>query len=386
MDDLDNRDQRRRINLNDVNSLGDFLKFANQSAGNAIKFGLGALTLGLLTVGAVQSIYNIDPGHKGVVKRLGAHYKTMENGGPYLKIPYIDKVIDVDVAVVRSEEFGYRTLKAGGRSEFLSLEVDEKTGDSHLSTDDEDVLRNFVKDQARFGHTIRAANWDEATRKLLQGEYLRLTGDLNMIDVELSLLYVVEDPVAYLFNIEDPRKTLRDIGEYALSLVLGDSSIDEAMTLGKTDIQKRLEKIIQKNLDSYNSGIRITGAQLQDVDPPVAVRPYYNDINTARQDKEKSINEAWSLYNAAVPEAKGKADRTIREASADSVSRVNSNLGDTQRFMQSYHAYKKNPEITRTRMWLESQEKILPSITRVMEQKGAEGGVLQKLDLDKNKK
>ena len=214
-------------------------------------------------------------------------------------------------------------------------------------------------------------------------ESLMLTGDQNIIDINLVVQYRIMDSVKYLFNVRRPHKLIRDATETVIRGITGSKKIDEALTTGKAEIQVMAKDQIQKLLDKYDSGLQIVALQLQDVHPPEQVEAAFKDVVSAREDKERMINEAQGYRNAIIPEARGQAAKIVREAEGYREQNIKRAQGDADRFLQQYEAYKKAPDITRKRIYLETMEEILPNIKKfVMENKGS--GVLPILPLGGN--
>lgn len=329
-------------------------------------------------VALLSALYTVRPDSEGVIKRLGNYSRTTQPG-LHLKIPYIESVTKVPLRRIQKQEFGYRTLKGGERSEYLDVDNVEKVGDS--------VLYDFIEEQRKLGFVEEEGTLAQRVAKLLQGEYQMLTGDLNVADVEFIVQYKIKDSAAFLFNVKNQVKTIRDLSEVAMRQVVGDSSVDEALTIGRIDIQVKAKEKLQEILDNYNTGIHVVDIKLQSVNPPRKVRPAFNEVNEAKQDREKIVNKAWEDYNTIIPKATGDAERMVKEAEAYSVERINEAKGDAERFVQVWREYTKAKDVTRKRMYLETLAKLLPKIETkwLIEQKGAEGGLLLKLDLEEKK-
>lgn len=321
-------------------------------------FGLTAL---------LTSIYAVGPDSNAVVRRFGKYNRTA-SPGLHLKLPFaFERVNIVPVKNIQKEEFGFRTEKAGVRTEY----VDANTRADTL----ERILRAEKEDSSN-------PSW-QSVKDLFQKEYLMLTGDLNMADVQWIVQYQIKDPVKYLFNLRDKRKTIRDMSEAVTRQIVGDRSVDEVITVGRTEIQLESEKKLQEVLDLYDAGVHIVTVKLQSVDPPEKVRDSFNEVNQAKQEKETMINNAWKDYNQVIPKAHGDAEKMIKDAEAYAIDRINTALGDAARFSRIYNEYKNAKDVTRTRLYLETLGEALQKIDEkwVIEQKGAEGGLLQRLDL-----
>lgn len=290
----------------------------------------------------LTGLYTVNPEEMGVIQRFGKYINSTEPG-LHFKIPFgIDKLTKVKVKEVFKEEFGFRTLKPGVRSQY-----------------------------SRRGYDM---------------ESVMLTGDLNIGDVEWIVQYRVKDPVEYLFNVRNVEETIRDLSESVTREVVGDRSVDEVIVLTRKEIADETQQMLQGLLDEYKSGIEIVTVNLQNVNPPERVKPAFNEVNSAKQEKEKIINQAWQNYNEVIPEARGKAKRTIEEAQGYAINRVNRANGDADRFIQMYNTYKSAKTVTRKRMYLETMQKILPNVEKVYIVDEEQKGLLPLLNLDEGGK
>ncbi|NOY78398.1 MAG: FtsH protease activity modulator HflK [Calditrichaeota bacterium] len=280
------------------------------------------ITFGILAILALiflsSSFYQIGPDEEGVILRFGRYVRTTEPG-LHGKIPFgVESVKKVKVKYIFKEEFGFRTLKAGVRTIYSSQRFDN--------------------------------------------ESLMLTGDLNVAVVEWIVRYRIKNARDFLFNVRNPEKTLRDISEAVMREVVGDRRVSEVLTVGRTEIAQNVQLQIQKIMDTYKSGIKIVTVKLQDVNPPDPVKPAFNDVNEAKQEKERMINQAWEAYNKAIPQAKGEAEKTIRNAEGYALNRVNRAKGDANNFIQVWRAYSQAKDVTRRRLYLETLQDVLPKI------------------------
>jgi membrane protease subunit HflK len=241
-------------------------------------------------------------------------------------------------------EFGFRTVSGGARSQFAALTPE------------------------------------------IAAESIMLTGDLNVAVVEWIVQYRIKDPSKYLFKVRSVERTLRDMSEAAMRQVVGDHSVDEVITIGRESISHDAMELLQKLCDLYDNGIEIQQLLLQDVNPPDPVKPAFNEVNQAIQEKERAINEAWAEYNKAVPRAKGEAEQAVRAAEGYALERVNRAEGDAKRFDALYDEYRKAPAVTRKRIYLEGMRAVLPKLGRklVLDEKAR--GVLPLLQLDGDRK
>lgn len=292
----------------------------------------------IVLLAALTSYYTVEQDELAVVTRFGKFNRVTEPG-LHFKLPFgIEKIQKPRVQHIFKEEFGFRTVKAGVRSVY------------------ED--REFLD------------------------ESLMLCGDLSCAVVEWVVQYKIKDPKAYLFNVRDPKKTIRDVSEAALRNIAGDSSVDEILTIRRIEINKEAQEMMQKILDSYGLGVQIVTVKLQDVNPPEEVKPAFNEVNEAKQDRERFINEAWQEYNREVPKAKGEAKKMVQIAEAYAVERVNKAKGEAQRFLSILEEYKKAKEVTRRRIYLETMNEILPKIGRTIIIDESQTGVLPLLPLE----
>ncbi len=265
-------------------------------------------------------LYTVNPEEVGVIQRFGKYLSTTQPG-LHFKIPFgVDKLTKVKVKHVFKEEFGFRTLQAGVRTKY----------------------------------SARSYN----------NEAIMLTGDLNIADVEWIIQYRIKDPMKYLFKVRNVKETLRDVSESVIREVVGDRSVDEVIVLNRKEIADKSVIMLQEQLDIYEVGLEIVTINLQNVNPPEAVQPAFNNVNSAKQEKERIINEAWQKYNQVIPEAEGKAKRTVEEAEGYAVNRVNRANGDANRFIQMYNKYRYSKSVTRKRLYLEMMEKVLPKVEK----------------------
>ncbi len=284
--------------------------------------------------------YQIEPEEVGVIQRFGKFVK-ITNPGPHLKIPFgVDTLTRVPIQRQLKLEFGFRTLSADVRSSYA-----------------------------------RQSN-------ALLGESLMLTGDLNVAVVEWIVQYRIQDPKAYLFNVRSPEHTFRYMAEAAMRAVVGDHSVDEVITIGREAIQVQAKDELQRLAELYGIGIDVQQLVLQDVNPPDPVKPAFNEVNQAIQEKERAINDAWADYNQSVPRAKGEAEELIRSAEGYALDRVNRAKGDASRFDSVYAEYRKAPDVTRRRLYLEAMAEILPKLGRKLILDESTRGVIPLLSLD----
>lgn len=289
-------------------------------SGIASRIGLVIAIIAALVL-AYTGYYQVEPEEVALVTRLGKYMYTAQPG-PHFKLPFgIDNAIKVPVQRQLKEEFGFRTVRSEGRSEYETPEEAER-------------------------------------------ESRMLTGDLNVADVEWIVQYKIKDPYQFVFRIRDVRGTLRDLSESVMRKVVGDHSVTEVLTVGREQIQVLAKDELQQLCNRYQMGIEVLQLVLQDVNPPEAVRDSFNEVNQAIQERERAINQAWASYNAVVPEAKGKAEQEIQSAEGYATERVNNARGDVQRFTALQTEYQKAPAVTRSRLYLEAISEMVPKAKR----------------------
>ena len=278
------------------------------------------LALLLLATLAWSTWFTIQPEETGVVQRFGAVNRTV-GPGLHFKLPIgIEHVQPVPTERVLKEEFGFATA---------ATVVGEKT--------------RYVPNQKSF-----------------QNVSLMLTGDLNVIDVQWIVQYRIEDPVAFLFQIRESRQTIRDVSEAVMRRVVGNRLGSDVLTVGRVAVSAEVKTEMQKILSAYKTGVQLVTVELQDVTPPDSVKPAFNEVNEARQDRERTINQAQEQANREIPKARGEATRTVTEAEGYAVERVNRANGEATRFTAILAEYKRAPEVTRRRLYLEAMAEILP--------------------------
>mgnify|MGYP000944395910 FL=1 len=281
-----------------------------------------ALLLWMLT-----GIYVVGPDEVGVVQTFGKYSRAAQSGLNY-HFPFpIEKVSTPKVTEVKRIEIGFRTV---GKNQYQTI-----------------------------------------TR-----ESLMLTGDENIVDAEMIVQYKIKDPVAYTFNFIEPELTVRQAAEASLRTVVGRNNIDEALTSGKFMIQEEAKELIQGILDKYNTGILVDAVQLQDVSPPEQVIAAFKDVASAKEDKNRMINQAEGYRNDIIPKARGEAQAEIREAEGYKEARIARAEGDVSKFNSVLKEYRKSKEVTEIRMFLETAEEVLSNREKIIVPDGKEGSNL----------
>lgn len=195
-------------------------------------------------------------------------------------------------------------------------------------------------------------------------EAVMLTGDLNVVVVEWIVQYKIKDAYNFLFKIRDPEATFRYMNEAVVRRIVGDSSVDEVITVGRARIAIEAREELQALCDLYEIGIEVNQLIFQDVNPPDPVKPSFNEVNESLQEKERKINEAYAEYNEVIPRSRGEAEQMISAAEGYAMERVNNAHGDANRFVAIYKEYVRAPSVTRRRLYLETINAILPKISR----------------------
>ena len=213
-------------------------------------------------------------------------------------------------------------------------------------------------------------------------ESLMLTGDENIVDIDLVVQYHIIDAKNYLFNVRNQGQAVHDVAETALRGIIGNRPIDDVLTIGKAEIQIQVKEAMQQLLDKYASGVQILNTQLKNVSPPQAVDFAFKDVQSAKEDKDRLINEAKGYSNSVIPEARGKAAQIIAAAEAYREQVINRAEGDAHRFLAQYKEYKKAPRVTKQRIYLDTMEEIYPGMKKVITS-GNKSGVLPILPLNK---
>jgi membrane protease subunit HflK len=307
-----------------------------------VKKYLGRIILGFVVlVAAVTSTKTVGPEEEGVVIQLGKYNRTVDPGLSFI-LPFgFESMYKIPVQRQLKQEFGFRTTQSSQRSEYSS------------------------------------GNYSD--------ESMMLTGDLNLTDVEWVVQYRIVDSYRYLFRVRNAEKTLRDMSEASMRKVVGDRTVNEVLTVGRQEVASSVEVLLQQLCDEYENGIRIDQVVLQDVNPPEPVKPSFNAVNEAQQERETLINQAEAEYNRVIPRARGEALETVQLAEAYALNRVNRAKGESTRFNSLFEAYVKAPEVTKQRIYLETMEKILPKIGNkiIVDEKG--NNVLPLLNIDKAK-
>jgi modulator of FtsH protease HflK len=304
--------------------------------------GFALLALGAIVLWGVSGFFRVQPDELGVVLRFGQHVREVQPGLNY-HLPYpIETVLTPKALRVNKIDVGMR-----------------------------------VVDDARRGATVRD----------VPEESLMLTGDENIVDVDFSVLWRIQPAKVrdYLFNIQNPEGTVKAVAESAMREVVGRSNIQPILTGARQTIEAAVQDLMQRTLDEYGAGILIQQVQLQKVDPPAAVIDAFRDVQAARADLERAQNEAQTYANRVVPEARGRVAQVLQAAEAYREQTVAEAMGQTARFTKIYDEYKKAPDVTRQRMYLETMERLFGSTDKIIldtASPGGGGGVVPLLPLN----
>ena len=210
--------------------------------------------------------------------------------------------------------------------------------------------------------------YNEADNEVVESESIMITSDYNFIDVDFFVEYRISDPVAYLYASREPEQILRSISQSCIRNVIGSYVVDDVLTTGKSEIQAKIKEMIMEQLEEQEIGLMLTNITMQDSEPPTAeVMEAFKKVETAKQGKETTLNNAEKYRSEKLPEAEAEADQIIKKAEAAKQTRVNEAEGQVARFNAMYEEYKKNPEITKERMYYEAMEDVLPGVKLVVD-------------------
>ncbi|MDA8753755.1 FtsH protease activity modulator HflK [bacterium] len=287
----------------------------------------------ILVLWLFTGIYSVGPDEVGVVRTFGKFSRVAQSGlNWHFPLP-IETVNTPKVTQVKRIEMGFRTLKNG-------------------------------------------------QYRRVEKESLMLTGDENIVDAQMIVQYKIKDPVAYLFNIVGPELTVREAAEASLRTVVGRNKIDETLTTGKFTIQEETKEQLSAILDKYESGIHVVAVQLQDVSPPKEVMGAFKDVASAKEDKNRMVNQAEGYRNDVIPKARGEAESMIRDAEGFKQSRIKRSEGDAAKFTTVLKEYRKAKSITEKRLYLETMQKVLPGVEKFIVPDKESGGLLNLLNLN----
>jgi membrane protease subunit HflK len=274
----------------------------------------------LLLILTTTSFFVVDQTENAVITRFGKYRETVAPG-LHFKLPFgIDKSYNVPTKTIQTEQFGFRTVKGGVQTTYENN---------------------------------------------LTGESTMLTGDLNIVDVEWIIQFRIDDPRAWLFNVHENVRTstIRDVSRSVINTLVGDRAILDVMGPERTAIESNAVTMMNAKLDEFGLGVRVTTVQLQNIVPPAGVQSAFEDVNKAIQDMNRLINEGKEAYNTEIPKAAGQANQMLQVAEGYATERVNEAQGDVARFNAVYAEYRKAPEVTRKRLYLETMESLFSEDT-----------------------
>jgi len=300
--------------------------------------GIMLIVVALIGIWLASGFYRVDAAQQGVILLFGKHVKSSGPGLHWYFPTPIGTVFTPDVEKVQRTDIGFR----GGSARSAKRNVSE--------------------------------------------ESLMLTSDQNIVDLDFSVQWKVKNAGDFLFKIRGPEATVKRAAESAMREVIGQTSLQLALTTGRAEIETRMRILLQKILDSYKSGILVTEVKLQAADPPQAVIDAFNEVQRARQDGDRKVNEAKAYLNKIVPTARGQAAKMIQDATAYKERLVKDAEGEAQRFLSVYKSFKSNEAVARQRLYLETMEDILGGATKVIMDGKGSSGVVPYLPLPELKK
>ncbi len=293
------------------------------------------------------SVFTVDPEERAVVLKFGKAREQLVEQGLHFKLPFfMEQEYKVPVQRQLKLEFGFRTAGNETRTQYAQTQYSGN---------------NFA------------------------AEALMLTGDLNVASIEWVTQYTITDPVKYLFRVRNVDQTFRDMNEAVLREIVGDRTIYEVLTIGRNEVQVLAKEKLLNLCTNYTLGITVNEVILQDVSPPDPVKPAFNAVNQAEQEKETTIQNALAAKNMVIPEATGTAKRTVASAEGYAIERVNNATGEAGRFTQVFDEYQQAPEITRQRIYLETMAEIYQAVDRKIIIDESANGVLPLLNLDRER-
>ena len=334
-----NNSKKKNYNFSIDNLLNNFFSkikkiFFNGGPGN--KKSIISAVLILLIIWIISGFYKVNANEQGVILRFGEWVRTTQPGLHY-HLPYpIETAKTPKVTKINKTEIGFVTFRD--------------------------------------------------SKRLLLEESLMLTGDENIVDINFSVFWLIKDAGKFLFNVRNPERSVKAVSESVMREVIANSLISSALAEGRKDIEMKSIKAIQLVLDNYGSGVQITQLQLQKVDPPDQVIDSFRDVQRARADKEKAINEAIAYRNDIIPKARGNAAKIVQESEAYKKEVIARSEGDANRFNSILKSYKTNEDVTKNRIYLETLEEVFQNVNKVIIDTKQGSGVIPYLPLPEIKK
>jgi len=287
------------------------------------------IVLAMAVVWLFSGFYIVDPEEQAVITRFGKYDRTAGPGLNYHIPSPIEQDIKQKVTRIEREEVGFRSM---GTIETENYNQDEKP----------------------------------TSQRDIPEESLMLTGDENIVDINFEVQWRIRDIKDFLFNVYRPKDTVKSAAESAMREIIGNTPIAVALAEGRSNIEQRTKELLQTTLDSYGTGVEIVRLQMLKVDPPSQVIDAFRDVQTARADKEREINQAEAYQNDIIPRARGDAARLVQEAEGYKQEVVDRSKGDASRFLAVYQQYKNAKEVTRKRLYLETMEEVLQGMDKVV--------------------
>jgi membrane protease subunit HflK len=307
------------FNPNDLKSIFKYIR----------GFGLLGVVV-VLALYLATGVYQVGPDEKAVVLTFGKYTKESGPGINWYFPSPIGRVIKVKATKVYRAEIGFRTIDPGPPAKYKDVRT----------------------------------------------ESLMLTVDENIVEIDFSVQYQISNLRNFLFNVKDPIKMINDAAEASIRTIVGNTSLEDILTVGKAKVQADAEMMLQEILAKYESGITILNIQLQDVQPPKEVVAAFKDVASAREDKVRYINEANGYENDIIPKARGEAQKIINQATAYKDRRIKEAEGDVAKFLKLYENYQLGEEVTKTRLYIETLEKVMPKVDKLIVDKEIESGIL----------
>ena len=286
--------------------------------------------------------FQVNPGEQGIVMRFG-QFVRQEGAGLHFRWPYpVEEVLLPKVTKENIVEVGMRTQAS--------------------------------QQESRFSTSAQTRDMPE--------ESLMLTADENIVDIDFVVLWFIDDAEKYLFNIQNPDQTVKDVAESAMREIIGKSKIGDVLAPGREPIEIAVKALMQETLNSYKAGVKITQIKIQQAQAPAQVRASFEDVISALQDRDRAQNEARGYANKVIPEARGEAQRILQAAQGYKEQSIADATGQTARFLSVYEQYKKSPEVTRKRMYLETMEGVMGGADKIIIDSKSGQGVVPYLPLD----
>ena len=303
--DLNKNDKQEYSNLNPTGSVGSIFGFKLPKSNFSLFL---SVVVAILFFWGLSGFYTVEQEERAVVMRFGKYVRD-ENSGLHYHLPY--------------------------------------------------PIENVIKEATTRVRVIRIGGDDNANGNTKLGEGWALTGDENIVNLELNVQWKIDDLKKFVFNVRDKQQTIYDATQSAVREVISKRKLASILTSERADIEKETKQLLQQMLDSYNIGVNILVVQMLKIDPPLQVIDAFRDVQTARVDKESEINSAYKYKNDILPKVRGEAGKIIEDANGYAIAVVNKAKGDASRFNQVYEQYKNAPFITRKRMYLDTMEDLL---------------------------